>query len=72
MHSFSEHLANFSISSLVPLDAGKVLVKVVSVWASMVAQLVKNLPAMQGTQVRSLGWEDPLEEGMVTLPSILA
>ena len=34
--------------------------------------MVKNLPAMQGTQVRSLGWEDPLEEGMVTLSSILA
>ena len=66
MHSFSEHLANFSISSLVPLDAGEVLVKVVSVWASMVAQLVKNLPAMQGTQFRSLGWEDTLEKGAAT------
>ena len=66
MHSFFEHLANFSISSLVPLDAGKVLVKVVSVWASMVAQLVKNLPAKQGTQVRSLGWEDTLEKGAAT------
>ena len=31
-------------------------------WASLVAQLVKNLPAMQETCVRSLGWEDPLEE----------
>ena len=30
-------------------------------WASLVAQLVKNLPAVQETQVRSLGWEDPLE-----------
>ena len=30
--------------------------------ASLVAQLVKNLPAMQETQVRSLGWEDPLEQ----------
>jgi len=39
--------------------------------ASMVAQLVKNLPAMQETWVRSLGWEDPLEEGMATLFSIL-
>jgi len=37
----------------------------------MVAQLVKNLPAMQETWVRSLGWEDPLEEGMATLFSIL-
>ena len=38
----------------------------------MVAQRVKNLPAMQETWVRSLGWEDPLEEGVATHPSILA
>ena len=36
------------------------------------AQSVKNLPAMQETQVRSLGWEDRLEKEMVTHPSILA
>ena len=41
-------------------------------WASLVAQRVKNLPAMQETWVRSLGWEDPLEEGMATHSSILA
>ena len=41
-------------------------------WASLVAQLVKNLPAVQGTQVRSLGWEDPLEKGKATHSSILA
>ena len=40
--------------------------------ASLVAQLVKNLPAMQDTQVQSLGWEDPLEKGMATHSSILA
>ena len=40
--------------------------------ASLVAQTVKNLPAMWETWVRSLGWEDPLEEGMVTHSSILA
>ena len=34
--------------------------------ASLVAQTIKNLPAMQETQVRSLGWEDPLEKGMAT------
>ena len=33
-------------------------------WASLMAQAVKNLPAMGETQVRSLGWEDPLEEDM--------
>jgi len=37
-----------------------------------VAQSVKNLPAMQETWVRSLGWEDTLEEGMATHSSILA
>ena len=40
--------------------------------ASLVAQMVKNQPAMQETWVRSLGWEDPLEEGMATHSSILA
>ena len=41
-------------------------------WASLVVQLVKNLPAMQETWVRSLGWEDPLEKGKATHFSILA
>ena len=41
-------------------------------WASLVAQLVKNLPAMQETWVQSLGWEDPLEKGMATHSNILA
>ena len=40
--------------------------------AFLVAQTVKNLPAMRETWVRSLGWEDPLEEGMATHSSILA
>ena len=41
-------------------------------WASLVAQLVKNLPAMQETWVQSPGWEDPLEKEMATHSSILA
>ena len=41
-------------------------------WASLVAQMVKNLPAMRETWVRALGWKDPLEEGMVTHSSTLA
>ena len=41
-------------------------------WVSLVAQLVKNLPAMQETWVRSLDWKDPLEKGKATLSSILA
>ena len=40
--------------------------------ASLVAQLVKNLPAMQKTLVQSLGQEDPLDKGMATHSSILA
>ena len=40
--------------------------------ASLVAQLVKNLPAVQETQARSLGQEDPLEKGMTTHSSLLA
>ena len=40
--------------------------------ASLVAQLVKNLPAMQETWVQSLGWEELLEKGMATHFSILA
>ena len=41
-------------------------------WASLVAQRVKHLPAMQETGVRSLGWEDPLEKEMATHSGILA
>ena len=41
-------------------------------WASLVAQLVKNLPAVWETWVLSLGWEDPLEKGKATQSSILA
>ena len=40
-------------------------------WASLVAQLVKNLPTVWETWVQSLGWEDPLEKGKVTHSSIL-
>ena len=39
---------------------------------TLVAQTIKNLPAMLETQVRSLGWEDPLEKRMATHSSILA
>ena len=41
-------------------------------WAFLVAQLVKNLPAMWETWVQYLGWEDPLEKGKATRSSILA
>ena len=41
-------------------------------WVSLVAQMIKNLPAMWETLVQSLGWEDPLEKGMGTHSSIFA
>ena len=41
-------------------------------WASLVAQLVNKSSAMQETWVQSLGWRDPLEEGMSTHSSVLA
>ena len=44
------------------MDKNKVL-RNSTVWATLVAQLVKNLPAMQETPARFLGWEDPLEKG---------
>ena len=43
-----------------------------SKWGSLVAQLVKNLPAMWETWVQSLGWEDPLKKGKATHSRILA
>ena len=42
------------------------------IWASLVAQTVKNLPPMQETQVQSLGREDPLQKGRATDSNILA
>ena len=41
-------------------------------WASLESQMVKNLPAMQKTQVQFLGWEDPLEKQMATHSNNLA
>ena len=49
-----------------------ILSKFIKLGASLEHQMVKNLPAVQETLVRSLGQEDPLEKGMATLSSILA
>ena len=43
-----------------------------NIWVSLVAQMVKNLPAMWETRVQSIIWEDTLEKGMATYSSILA
>ena len=45
---------------------------ITSLWASLVAQIVKNLPETWETRLRSLGWDDPLEDGMATHSSVLA
>ena len=52
--------------------AHKISSSLVQKWAFLVAQLVKNLPAVQETRVRSLGQEDPLEKEMATHSSSLA
>ena len=44
----------------------------IQTWVSLVAQMVKNLPAMWETWVQSLSWEDPLEKGTAIHSSILA
>ena len=41
---------------------------IITLWVSLVAQLVRNLPAVQETWVQSLGWEDPLERGRLPIP----
>ena len=48
------------------------IITILYIYASLVAQLVKNPPAMQETWVQSLGWEDPLEKGTAIHFSILA
>ena len=53
-------------------SANKIKGKVLHVWASLVAQTLKNPPAMWETWLQSLGWEDPLEEGMATHSSVFA
>ena len=58
---YQSHVASLVKKGLVHCEAG----------ASLVAEMVKNLPAMQETWFRSLGWEDPLK-GMVTHFNILA
>ena len=47
------------------------MVKYLLLWASLVVQTVKNLPAVQETWVGSLGWGDPLEKGMLPTPVFL-
>ena len=61
-----------SCLSMDPSSLSLVITIPLNEWASLGAQLVKNLPAMRETWVRSLGWEDPLEKGKAIHSSILA
>ena len=56
----------------VPSPAARLSKCLIQVWASLVVQMVRNLPAVQETGFRSLGWEDPQEKGTVTHSSVLA
>ena len=57
------------VASVVPRAAGKFHLN--RAWTSLVAQMVKHLPTMQETQVRSLGMEDPMEKEVATHSSIV-
>ena len=76
MHGGKESACNTGDSSLIPASgryAGDGIGFLLQYFQiSLVAQLVKNLPVMWETWVRSLGWEDLLEKGMATHSSILA
>ena len=67
-------MVSSSPSSLIPapLHTHQFALVCIEVRASLVAQSIKNPPAMQETWIRSLGWEDPLEEDMATHSSVLA
>ena len=72
--SFLLGVLKFHVSAHVNVYIHKymIYIYIYIIWAFLVAQSVKNLPPMPETWVRSLGWEDPLEEGMATHSSILA
>ena len=61
---------SFSRSGIIPYSC--CIQHLINIWPSLMAQLVKNLPAMWETWARSLGWEDPLEKGKAPHSSILA
>ena len=65
-------LFHWSTSILIPALHYFDYISITFDWASPVAQMVKNPPAMRETWVRSLGWEDPLEKATATHSSILA
>ena len=65
---FSSHFLAWIINSLIQDNKYKTF----EYWASSVAQMIKNPPAMQKTWVQSPDWEDPLKEGTATHSTVLA
>ena len=72
MPSFWEFPDGPVVRTLLPVQWAEFPSLVGELRASLVAQSVRNLPAVQETRVRSLGWEDPLEKEMATHSSILS
>ena len=75
LEKFSIEMLNYNGSSVTLNHAIKTFVGTslrVQFWASQVTQTAKRLPTMWETQVRSLGWEDPLEKEIATHSSVLA
>ena len=75
LEKFSIEMLNYNGSSVTLNHALKTCVGTslrVQFWASQVTQTAKRLPTMWETQVRSLGWEDPLEKEIATHSSVLA
>ena len=70
-HTILLHLFTCSFVAFSRLQSYSFIVCIIPYWSSLVAQLVKNLTPVWETWFRSLDWEDPLEEGMATLSSIL-
>ena len=72
LYVITEHQAELPVLYSIFLLATCFIHGSVQIWASLVAQTIKNLPAMWETWVQSVGWEDPLEEGMASHCSILS
>ena len=72
MSNINLYLSSTLKNEVLTLKRTNIVLKPFINGASLVALMVKNLPAMKETWVRSLGWEDPLEKGVATPSSILA
>ena len=67
-----EKVSKYLCKWQIKLWLAKCRLSILNNWASLVSQMVKNVPEMQKAKIQSLDWEDPLEKGMATCLSILA